>query len=108
MIAAQTDAQSVLVGSNGVYSGLVTRDKIECALHSGAAEAPITTIATDNCAHVHPDHPLELLLDRLAKNPGLLPVVSRSQVNRVEGVITPQTLVQFVQEKMVGPKDSGE
>jgi hypothetical protein len=48
------------------------------------------------------------LLDRLAKNPGLLPVVSRSQVNRVEGVITPQTLVQFVQEKMVGPKDSGE
>jgi len=108
VIAAQTDAQSVLVGSNGLYSGLVTRDKIESALHSGAAEAPITTIATDNCAHAHPDQPLELLLDRLAKNPGLLPVVSRSQVNRVEGVITPQTLVQFVREKMGGPKDSGE
>jgi CIC family chloride channel protein len=108
VIAAQTDAQSVLVGSNGLYSGLVTRDKIESALHSGAAEAPIITIATDKCAHVHPDHPLELLLDRLAKNPGLLPVVSRSEVNRVEGVITPQTLVQFMQEKMGGPKDSGE
>jgi len=108
VIAAQTDAQSVLVGSNGLYSGLVTRDRIERALHSGAAEAPITTIATDNCAHAHPDQPLELLLDRLAKNPGLLPVVSRSQVDRVEGVITPQTLVQFVQEKMGGPKESGE
>jgi predicted transcriptional regulator len=71
--------------------------QIESALHPGAAEAPITTIVTDNYAHVHPDHPLERVLDRLAKNPGLLPVVSRS-VNRVEGVITPQTLVQFVQE----------
>ncbi|MFI5116736.1 MAG: CBS domain-containing protein [Terriglobales bacterium] len=53
-------------------------------------------MVTDNCARVHPDHPLERVLDRLAKNPGLLPVVSCSHVNRVEGVITPQTLFQFV------------
>ncbi len=97
-IAVLSDAQSLLVGSDGIYSGLVTRDQIESALYSGAAKAPITTIVTNNYAHVHPDHPLERVLERLAKNPGLLPVVSRSQVNRVEGVITPQTLVQFVQE----------
>ncbi len=95
---AKTDTHSFLVGSDGVYSGLVTREQIESALKSGDGEAPIQTIVSDNCAHTHPDHPLELVLDRLAKNPGLLPVVSRSQVNRVEGVITPQTLVQFVQE----------
>ena len=97
-IAVQTDAQSLLVGSNGVYCGLVTREQMESALQSGAANTPITTIVTNNYAHVHPDHPLERVLERLAKNPGLLPVVSRSQVNRVEGVITPRTLVQFVQE----------
>ncbi len=36
-IAAKTNAQSLPVGSNGVYSGLVTRDQIESALKSGAA-----------------------------------------------------------------------
>ncbi len=97
-IAAQTDAQSLLVGDNGVYCGLVTREQMGRALKTGAAEARIETIVSDDYAHVHPDHPLERVLDRLAKNPGLLPVVSRSHVNHVEGVITPQTLVQFVQE----------
>jgi len=97
-IAAQSDAKSFLVGSDGVYSGLVTREQIEARLKSGAADASITSIVSDNYAHVHPDHRLELVLERLAKNPGLLPVVSRSQMNRVEGVITPRTLVQFVQE----------
>lgn len=97
-IAAQSDAKSFLVGGEGVYSGLVTREQIERQLKSGAGDAPITTIVTDNYAHAHPDHPLELVLQRLAKNPGLLPVVSRSEMKRVEGVITPQSLVRFVQE----------
>jgi chloride channel protein, CIC family len=98
MITAKSDAQSFLVGSDGIYSGLLTRDQLERALKSGDAEAPIRTIVRDSFAHTHPDHRLEIVLERLAKNPGLLPVVSRTQVNRVEGVITPQTLVQFVQE----------
>jgi hypothetical protein len=46
---------------------------------------------------VHPDHPLELALERLKKNPGLLPVLSRNQVHRVEGVITPDSLMEFLQ-----------
>ena len=54
--------RSASVGSNGVYSGLVTRDQIERALKSGAANDAIGTIATDNCAHVHPDHPFDLVL----------------------------------------------
>jgi len=96
-VAAPTGAGCFLVGTSGGYSGLVTRDRIEEALGSGAAEAPIATIVTKDHAHVHPDQSLELVLDRLAKSPGLLPVVSRSQVSHVEGVITPQTLIQFVQ-----------
>jgi chloride channel protein, CIC family len=98
MITAKTDAQSFLVGSDGVYSGLLTREQLERALKSGDAEAPIRTIVRDSFSHTHPDHRLEVVLERLAKNPGLLPVVSRTQVNRIEGVITPQTLVRFVQE----------
>jgi CIC family chloride channel protein len=99
-IATQTNAQSLPVGSDGIYLGLVTRGQIERALSSGAANASIASIVTDDCAHVHPDHPLELVLERLAKNPGLLPVVSRSQTNRVEGMITQETVVQFVQKEL--------
>src|SRR5271167_807229 len=111
-VAAPTGAGCFLVGTNGVYSGLVTRDRIEEALGSGAAEAPIATIVTKDHAHVHPDQSLELVLDRLAKSPGLLPVVSRNQVSHVEGVITPQTLIQFVQrnwkDQSTDPSNSGE
>ena len=105
-IAAQTNAQSLPVGSSGVYSGLVTRDQIECAMSSGAADTTIRTIVTDSYQHVYPDHPLELVLCRLAKNPGLLPVVSRRQVNRVEGMITRRSVLQFLQGQFEGPTDS--
>jgi hypothetical protein len=46
--------------------------------------------------HVHPDHPLELALERFKRNPGLLPVLSRSGTHRVEGIITLETIVRFV------------
>jgi len=107
-IVAETNAQSLPVGNNGACLGLVTRDQIERALKSGAANDVIGTIVTDNCAHVHPDHPFDLVLDRLAKNPGLLPVVSRNQMNHVEGVITPQSVVQFLQREFEAPTGSGQ
>jgi CIC family chloride channel protein len=97
-IAAQSGAPSFLVGADGVYSGLVTRDQIESKLKEGDGNVRVAAVAGNNYAHTHPDHRLELVLERLGKNPGLLPVVSRSHVHRVEGVITPQTLVRFVQE----------
>jgi predicted transcriptional regulator len=104
-IVVKTNAESLPIGSNGVFSGLVTRDQIERALTSGAANDAVGTIVTDNCAHVHPDHPFDLVLDRLARNPGLLPVVSRIQVNRLEGVITPQSVLQFLQREFEGSTD---
>jgi len=106
-IALQSNAQSLVVGVDGLYSGLVTRDQIERALNTGSGNASIRTVVTDNYVHVHPDHPLELVMERLAKNPGLLPVVSRIQGNRVEGIITPQTVLEFVQKKLNEPKSIG-
>jgi len=103
-IAAKSDAKSFLVGNDGVYSGLVTREQIENKLKAGDGNVPVARIATNNYAHTHPDHRLELVMERLAKNPGLLPVVSRSHVHRLEGVITPHSLVEFVQENW---KDQG-
>ena len=103
-IASQTNAQSLPVGSDGIYLGLVTRDQIEHALSSGGANASIGSIATGKCERVHPDHPLELVMDRLAMNPGLLPVVSRDKNDRLEGLITSETVIQFVQKELNRPK----
>jgi CBS domain-containing protein len=43
--------------------------------------------------HAHPDHPIDVVLERLWQSGGLLPVVSRSEVRRVQGVITPSSLL---------------
>ena len=95
---ANANSQALLVGTDGTYSGLVTRSQIEQAVKSGRAGAPVTALLIRDFAHVHPDHRLELVLERLGKNPGLLPVVSRNQVNHVLGTITPQSVVQFLQK----------
>jgi CIC family chloride channel protein len=97
-VANKNGAKCFLVGENGLYSGLVTRDQIEQTLQSGMVGIPISALVIKDYAHVHPDHPLELVLERLGKNPGILPVVSRSEVRHVEGVITPETMIQFLQK----------
>jgi len=95
---ADTGLQAMLVGNDGTYSGLVTRTQIEQAMSSGTANAPLTVLMTTDFAHVHPDHRLELVLERLSKNPGLLPVVSRNEVHQVLGIVTPQTIMHFLQQ----------
>jgi hypothetical protein len=45
---------------------------------------------------VHPDHTLEVALERFSESPGLLPVVSRSDVARADGFITIDTITQFL------------
>ncbi len=61
-------------------------------------DGTIQDLAISEFGHVHPDHSLEVVIDRLGKSPGLLPVVSRSNSQHVVGVITPQSLAQFVQK----------
>ncbi len=77
--------------------GLVTMDTLQQALAEGGrdrrlAELPLWRDGT----HIHPDHPLELALDRLTRTPGLLPVVSRSDVTRLEGVIGLEDILRAV------------
>jgi CBS domain-containing protein len=97
-LMVELEANGFLVGENGLYSGLVTRDQIDHALQSGMMADPIAHLVIKDHAHVHPDHPLELVLERLGKNPSILPVVSRSEARHVEGVITPQTMIQSLQK----------
>jgi chloride channel protein, CIC family len=93
----QSGLQAHLVGSDGLVEGLVTRNRIEKAISSDAGGDPVNGLMIIEFAHAHPDHPIELVLDRLGKNPGLLPVVSRRQVREVVGIVTPQSVMQFLQ-----------
>ena len=96
-VVTATDAKCFMVGDDGTVAGLITRDRIEQE-KSSWADAPVHDFLISDFGHVHPDHSLEVVIDRLAKSPGLLPVVSRSNSQHVVGVITPQTLAQFVQK----------
>jgi len=98
-----SDLQALLVGTDGSYEGLLARDKVEEAVRSGARDTSIATFIVSDFAHAHPDHPLEVVLDRLSKNPGILPVVSRKQINEVLGIVTPQTVMQFLQKTWEEP-----
>jgi CIC family chloride channel protein len=96
-LTAQNQAKCFLVGTQEMLAGLVTRQSLEEAMQSGRASDPVTSLLVKDWTHVHPDHPLELALERFRQNPGLLPVLSRSGAHRVEGVITLETIMQFVE-----------
>ena len=87
----------LLVGNNGMYEGMVSRAQLEDAMRSGAISTTINTLVSTESAHAHPDHGLDLVLERLDKNHGVLPVVSRRHVREVLGIVTPQTIYQFLQ-----------
>jgi CIC family chloride channel protein len=46
--------------------------------------------------HVHPDHALDVVIERLAETDGVLPVISRADARRIEGVITADALVRML------------
>src|SRR5258708_10741420 len=70
--------------------GVVSRSAIERKLAAGDASKPIATLVdARNFPHVHADHPLDLALHRMgATGLDLLPVVSRANVHKLEGIIT--------------------
>jgi CIC family chloride channel protein len=96
-LATANRAQCMPVGSNERLDGLVTADSLEQAIHSGKAADPVSLLLLSDWQHVHPDQPLELVLQRLKQNPGILPVLSRNQIHHLEGVITPESLMGFLQ-----------
>ncbi|MGA8808438.1 MAG: chloride channel protein [Thermoanaerobaculia bacterium] len=88
--------ETFLVGSRKKIAGLVTRHDIDEAIRVGRADASIKSLLVAEWAHVHADHSLDLALQRFRQTPGLLPVLSRGEATRVEGVITLETIIEFV------------
>jgi CBS domain-containing protein len=91
--ALEHPAPAYLVGRPDELAGVVTRDQLEAGRTSGHARDPVLSVTETSFAHVHPDHPIDVVLERLSSSHGLLPVVSRAQVRCVEGVVTGEILL---------------
>ena len=89
---AQGHEHSVyLVGTPEQVVGAVTWSDLD-RLHTTDQTAAVGTITEKSFVHAHPDHPMDIVLDRLEESGGMLPVVSRSDAHRLEGVITSESL----------------
>src|ERR1051326_8668321 len=82
-----------LVGTPDGLVGVITREQLERWNASEQRASPVGSLLEGDFVHVHPDQPLDVVLDRLSESNGLLPVVSRTDVRRVEGVVTPDSVV---------------
>jgi CIC family chloride channel protein len=85
-----------LVGTADRLAGVVSREELEAWRTSERSAERIGSLVDEEFTHVHPDHPLDVVLDRLAETRGILPVVSRTDVTRLEGVITTGSLVDYL------------
>ena len=93
------DRTAYLVGSREALLGVVRREGLENAVREGAGGQPVTTLLDEPRIHVHPDHPMDVVLDRLAQGGDPLPVVARSDARRVEGIISMETIVAFIHRR---------
>jgi CIC family chloride channel protein len=100
--AREHDAPAYLVGTRDRLEGSVTRRQLEQWYESGKAADPIVALLGDSFVHVHPDHPIDVVLERLSRSGGMLPVVSRTEAHRLEGVITPDSLLTFEHRPLAG------
>ena len=65
----------------------------------GSPPKPWAPWLTALLVQVYPDHPLDVVLDRFAQTGGLLPVMSRTVVGRVEGVVTLDSILSVVDRR---------
>jgi CIC family chloride channel protein len=86
---------AVLVGSPDRLLGIVTLMDAETALETHGPDAAIASLMHPAPTHVHPDHALDVVLERLQKSAGVLPVVSRAAADHVEGTIAPHDITRI-------------
>lgn len=90
------DGRAWLVGTRDDLIGLLRPERVMEAIQAGRGSGTIGTLIDVSFHHAHSDHLVDIVLERLADGEGVLPIVSRDDIRRVEGVITPDDVVRVL------------
>jgi CIC family chloride channel protein len=91
-----------VLDSNGQLSGIVTLKDVRDKVGHDELDKTITEICTTDVAVAYQDETLNTVLKRLAaKDIGRLPVVSRSDSNKLLGIITRSDIVKLYDKKIL-------
>jgi CIC family chloride channel protein len=90
--AVAHDVPVCLVGTREHFVGTVAREQLDARREDAPQEA-VAQAVDERFVHVHPDQPLDVVLERLAESGGILPVVSRTSIHRLEGIVTRDTIL---------------
>jgi CIC family chloride channel protein len=101
-LAMQSGNPMHLVGADHQLVGSVSSEDLDKAREAGMAEHTIWSIVNHEFVHAHADHTIDVVLERLAQSNGLLPVVSRADIHRLEGVVTIDALMNGGSRKSPG------
>jgi CBS domain-containing protein len=96
---AESKSNVFLVGERNHVAGIITRKTIEEALAAGGAAQRAGSLALRDFNYLYADQPLELALERFDAGSEILPVFSRRGNRRLEGIITIETILEFVQKE---------
>jgi CIC family chloride channel protein len=91
-----------LIGSMDELRGVVSAENLRKAIDSGRSHETIGTISEPATVHVHPDHPPDVVLERLAQAGGVLPVVRRENGHQVVGIVTLETVARLISQRAAG------
>jgi CIC family chloride channel protein len=103
-IGQGTERTWIVCDRSGVI-GVVTREQLQAARQEAEPKKRVgDVVARGEFPHLHPDHSLDLALDRMGgTHTDLLPVVSRANIHELLGVVRLHDVL-----KSYGVDDSGE
>jgi CIC family chloride channel protein len=88
-----------LVGKRERVVGVLSLESLAKAVQAGRGNEALTSLVEGPILHVHPDHPVDIVLERLGRSHGILPVLSRHSARRLEGVITLDCITRFIHRR---------
>jgi CBS domain-containing protein len=91
---AAAGEQARLVGDPDELKGVVGATQLREAVEAGRGEDLVESLMSGPMTHAHPDHPLSVVVERLAHSEGIIPIVSRTRATTVLGVITVEDIMR--------------
>lgn len=95
-MAAVASTESWLIVNKQRLEGVLSLEVLKKAVEDGDSAESLAKLVNEHFPHVHVDQPLSLALERMgAVGLDVLPVVSRADVHRLEGMVTLQDVLGF-------------